>query len=744
MIISIFISVIFLLLLFICSDIFRVESFSFFNKRIKKSIYFFKIIDLKLSFKSNLNLINLILYSFLTLQIFITLFSTNLLNPKFIYFISWAFLILFFLFFLYKLISFLFFAFKKKLSLSLYFPINSLFIIILFTFFLLLFFSSSYGSDENFYINIAAYFKNGIYMSGNNIYNYAGSYFFYASLSIGNQSVIPFFTVFGPFLQISIILLFIKEIILFFFPKKFLSFFIYLFFFFLLIAQFLFYLSYFRSQNNIFFEVSIIGMIYFFISKKDLYLRILSFYGILSFLSITGILLILPFVGGYLLFRLLTKINEISKNLVILVNLIFLFLMLFFFNKENGLAFSLLSLFYLLNIIFQKIFYLRIQYLFISFDRKILLWKLFNNNVFLKLKKRRKYIYLSYFLSLYLLTIMFLILINFISYWSVDFTYVIISFISLTMLIFWSLIAFFINKKILDLNLYILAISLIGSAALFSLSYLPAGYMVSGYRIGLSIFMLYQSFIAEVIVIFIYILYFINFLKEINFFIYIIKIKINFNFKKLKNLFLYFVAFFLQIAILIFSYQPIKPGLFDFSRQSIISFNDNVFKNINLLNIDDINYLNSLNTFLNLNKTFFTDIQSQSYLIPYLVNFTWIFNLIPDFYQNFGFDPVGVQHYMSLGLSFGYSTPNDKLINILDSINKIADGQVKYDSSYEDKIYSANEVFYPSPDYFIFRKDSRYFFINNTENIKAIFENKVSYKIDFESKDMISFKKVLT
>lgn len=100
-------------------------------------------------------------------------------------------------------------------------PINCLFIIILCTFFLLLFFSSSYGSDENFYINLSTYFRNGIYMNGKNIYNYASSYFFYASLSIGGQSVIPFFTVFGPFLQVSIIFLFIKEIILCFFPKKF-------------------------------------------------------------------------------------------------------------------------------------------------------------------------------------------------------------------------------------------------------------------------------------------------------------------------------------------------------------------------------------------------------------------------------------------------------------------------------------------------------------------------------------------
>lgn len=157
-------------------------------------------------------------------------------------------------------------------------------------------------------------------------------------------------------------------------------------------------------------------MIYFFVSKKELYLKILSFYGILSFLSVTGILLILPFVGGYLLFRLLTKINEISKNLVILLNLIFLFLILFFFKNENSILFSLFSLFYLLNIIFQKIFYLRIQYLFKSFDEKILFSKLFNKKIFSFLKKRRKFIYLFYLLLSYLLTITFLILNFFIGY----------------------------------------------------------------------------------------------------------------------------------------------------------------------------------------------------------------------------------------------------------------------------------------------------------------------------------------
>lgn len=87
MIVSIIISIIFLFLLFICSDLFIVENFSF-NKQIKKNTYFFQIIDSKLSFKSNLNLINLILYSFLILQVLVTLFSTNLLNPKFIYLIS--------------------------------------------------------------------------------------------------------------------------------------------------------------------------------------------------------------------------------------------------------------------------------------------------------------------------------------------------------------------------------------------------------------------------------------------------------------------------------------------------------------------------------------------------------------------------------------------------------------------------------------------------------------------------------
>lgn len=740
MIISIFISVILLFLLFLCSDLFRIEKF-FFNKRIKKGIYFFQIIDSKLSFKSNLNLINSILYYFLILQVLITLFSTNLLNPKFIYLISWFFLILFFLFFLYKLISFLFFTFKKKIYVSPYFPINFLFIVILFIFFLLLFFSSSYGSDENFYITLSTYFKNGIYMSGNNIYNYAGSYFFYASLSISHESVVPFFTFFGPFLQISIILLFIKEIILCFFPKKFLSFFIFLSFFFLLIAQFLFYLSYFRSQNNIFFQVSIIGMIYFFVNKKELYLKILSFYGILSFLSVTGILLILPFVGGYLLFRLLTKINEISKNLVILLNLVFLVLILIFFKNTNSILFSLFSALYLLNIVFQKLFYLRIQYLFRLFDNKILFSKLFNNNIFSS-KKRHKYIYLVYLLLSYLLTITFLILNFFIGYLSVDLIYIIISFISLTTLLFFSLIPFFINKKIWDLNLYILLISLVGAACLIILKYFFPSDISSGYRIEFSVFMLYQSFIAELIVIFIYILYFINCLKEINFITYLKKLKMNFGFKKLKNLFLCSIVFVLQIGIFISSYQPIKPAIFDFSRQKIISFNDNVFKNINLLLPNDINYLNSLNTSLNLNKTFFTDIQSQSYLIPYLNNITWIFNMIPDFYKKFGFNPQGTHHYMSLTLSFGYSTPNDKLINILNAITTIANGLTNEEISNDN---SVNNISYQSPDYFIFRKDSRYFFISDTENIKiSISESKVSYKTDFESKDMIVFKKTTT